>query len=82
MEVRLFANLRDRIPSAPRGRVSLDLEQDSTLQDLLEELRIHPRQAQMVLVNGVQMPRAVSERRAHALAEGDTVAIFPPLAGG
>jgi molybdopterin converting factor small subunit len=48
----------------------------------LERLDVPPRQAQMVLVNGVQMPRAPEARRAHGLAEGDVVAIFPPLAGG
>ena len=36
----------------------------------------------MVLVNGVQVPRSMADRRARALAEGDVVAIFPPLAGG
>jgi molybdopterin converting factor small subunit len=82
VEVRLFASLRDKLPEAPRGRAPLELPDGASLQDLLEHLDVHAREAQMVLVNGVQLPRAVSDRRAHALAEGDVVAIFPPLAGG
>jgi molybdopterin converting factor small subunit len=41
-----------------------------------------PRMAQMVLVNGVQTPRDRASRQAHRLADGDVVAIFPPVAGG
>jgi molybdopterin converting factor small subunit len=38
--------------------------------------------AQMVLVNGRQAPRDGAARAAHRLRAGDTVAIFPPVAGG
>lgn len=82
LEVRLFASLRDKRPDAPRGRAMLEMPDGASLQDLLEHLDVHAKEAQMVLVNGVQMPRAVAERRAHALEPGDVVAIFPPLAGG
>ena len=82
VEVRLFASLRDKLPDAPRGRAPLDLPDGASLQDLLEHLDVPARQAQMVLVNGLQMPRDVAARRARSLAEGDVIAIFPPLAGG
>jgi molybdopterin converting factor small subunit len=38
--------------------------------------------AQMLLVNGVQAPRDPAARAALRLAAGDSVAIFPPVAGG
>ena len=85
IELRLFANLRDRLPGdrrEHRGRGELELVSGASLQDLLDELAIEPRLAQMVLVNGDQMPRGVERRRAIALSDGDVVAIFPPLAGG
>lgn len=82
VEVRLFANLRDRLPDAPRGRSQLALADGANLQELLDRLDIPDRAAQMVLVNGVQSRRGRTERAAHTLADGDVVAIFPPLAGG
>ncbi len=36
----------------------------------------------MVLVNGEQAPRRPAARAAVLLKEDDTIAIFPPVAGG
>lgn len=83
--MRLFASLRDRLPGDPlrhRGRGVVEVEEGASLQQLLDTLKIPERQAQMVLVNGEQAPRDVARRSALALREGDTVSIFPPLAGG
>ncbi len=82
IEVRLFANLREKLPDALRGRATLELIDAASLQDLLDSLEIEPRMAQMVLVNGVQAPRDPSAREALQLSAGDIVAIFPPVAGG
>jgi molybdopterin converting factor small subunit len=82
VEVRLFAGLREKVPEALRGRATLELPDAASLQDLLDSLEIEPRMAQMVLVNGVQVPRDPAARSAHRLGAGDTVAIFPPVAGG
>ena len=80
--VRLFAGLREKLPDAPRGRASLELPDGASLWTLLQHLDIPPELAQMVLVNGVQTRRERAEREAHLLEEDDTIAIFPPLAGG
>lgn len=80
--MRLFAQLRDRLPDAPRGRARLELPAATSLQDLLEHLRIPEEMAQMLLINGVQQPRDPAARAAQMLSEGDAIAIFPPLAGG
>jgi molybdopterin converting factor small subunit len=82
VRVRLFASLRDRIPDAERGRACLCLEDGTSLQGLLDLLRIPPHQAQMVLVDGQQAPRKRVARAATRLEEGQTISIFPPLAGG
>jgi molybdopterin converting factor small subunit len=82
VSVRLFASLRERLPDASRGRATLELEDGASVADLLARLGIPRVQAQMVLVNGTQAPRGHAERAALRLAPGDTVAIFPPLAGG
>ena len=80
--MRLFANLRDRFPAARRGRLRVALPAGVSLQDLLDQLEIPPRLAQMVLVDGQQVARAAAARAAMLLREGQTVSIFPPLAGG
>lgn len=82
VNVRLFASLRELLPGAERGRATLEVAEGSSLLDLIERLTIPDRQAQMVLVNGEQAPRRPAARAAVLLKEDDTVAIFPPVAGG
>ena len=82
VEIKLFAGLRDRFPRGQRGRAHLELAPGTTLGALLNQLEVPPRQAQMTLVNGVQVPRSPGVREQHELFEGDVVAIFPPVAGG
>ena len=82
IHVRLFASLRDQLPDAPRGRAELDIAEGTSLADLIDQLEILPARAQMVLVNGDQAPRKTEQRQRVSLCEGDTVSIFPPLAGG
>jgi molybdopterin converting factor small subunit len=82
IHVRLFANLRDRFPRGERGRGSVELPTGASLQDLLDHLEIPPRSAQMVLVDGQQVARHRDARAAIGLEAGQTVSIFPPLAGG
>ena len=80
--VRLFANLRDRFPQAARGRGEIELDEGASLDDLIERLEIPDRLAQMVLINGQQAPRDHAARAGYILEEGETVSIFPPIAGG
>ena len=82
VQVRLFASLRDRFPRELRGRADVEVLPASTLGDLLDQLAIPPKQAQMVLLNGVQVSRGRGVRERRVLGEGDVVAIFPPVAGG
>ena len=65
-----------------RGRTSLELPEDTNEQQLLDQLKIEPRMAQMLLVNGIQVARSKADRSRVTLVEGDVVSIFPPLAGG
>ena len=82
IHVRLFASLRDRFPANARGRGEVELASDATLEDLIEQLAIPDRLAQMVLVDGQQAPRKKGERVHVILREGQTVSIFPPVSGG
>ena len=78
---KLFASLADYLPAERRSnRVELDLAPGTTVGDLIDRYRIPARSAHLVLVNGHYIePNA---RRSHVLAEGDELAIWPPIAGG
>jgi molybdopterin converting factor small subunit len=82
IHVRLFANLRDRLPSSDRGRGEIELDDRASLADLIERLEIPDPLAQMVLIDGLQEPRSREERARRILEDGQTVSIFPPVAGG
>ena len=78
VEVKLFANLRKLLPPGSSGsKTQLSLEEGATVATLIHHLKIPVELAQMVLVNGEQ-----TREFDRPLAEGDTVSIFPPVAGG
>jgi molybdopterin converting factor small subunit len=59
-------------------RATIDVEDGLTVRALIERLAIPPELAQMVLVNG----QDVAREQQRVLQDGDTVSIFPPVAGG
>ena len=78
IEVKLFANLRKNLPPGSTGsKTKLTLTDGTTIKMLIDQLKIPVELAQMVLVNGEQ-----TREFDRPLNEGDTVSIFPPVAGG
>lgn len=78
---KLFASLTDYLPPERKGNlVALDLEAGTLVNDVIRAYRIPEMSAHLVLVNGVYIPPA--KRAAHALKDGDELAIWPPIAGG
>ncbi|MCP5368087.1 MAG: MoaD/ThiS family protein [Hyphomicrobiales bacterium] len=79
--VKLYAMLGQYLPAGAKDNtVTLDAEADATPASLVARLGVPAEQCHLVLVNGVYV--APSERGARALADGDTLAIWPPVAGG
>ena len=72
LEIKLFASLQKFMPKAEK----VELADNCTVFDLLKEMGINSSEVAITLVNGrhVQL-----EQRLH---DGETVAIFPPIAGG
>lgn len=78
---KLFASLTDYLPPERKGnRVELDVEDGTTVAELIARYRVPERSAHLVLVNGHFVPPALRPER--ALVEGDELAVWPPIAGG
>lgn len=79
--VKLFASLGDYLPSgAKEHATSLDLGEDATIMRALEILKVPQEQCHLVLLNGIFVPP--SKRLGANISEGDTIAVWPPVAGG
>ncbi|MCL4745558.1 MAG: MoaD/ThiS family protein [Burkholderiaceae bacterium] len=83
---KLYAMLADHLPSQYEGRerdgnaLELDVSEGTTVRQLVEQFRLPPRLVHLVLIDGRFIPK--EERDARALVEGETLAIWPPVAGG
>ncbi|OPY82221.1 MAG: ThiS family protein [Syntrophorhabdus sp. PtaU1.Bin153] len=69
---KLFATLR-------RGRFDIDtfdLPEGATVDDIITKLGIPENEVTLIFVNGRRADRATQ------LADGDSVALFPPVGGG
>jgi sulfur carrier protein ThiS len=80
--LKLFASLADRLPADARRRHQLDLvlEPGTTVQDVIRRQGIPEPLCAIVLVDGHWVDRP--DRATRALAEGEVLAIWPPVAGG
>lgn len=80
--LKLYATLTDYLPPSARSRNELALEVPpaATLDAVLAPFHLPPQLVHLVLVNGVYVPPA--ERAARRFADGDVIAIWPPIAGG
>ncbi|MDX1606016.1 MAG: MoaD/ThiS family protein [Candidatus Competibacterales bacterium] len=79
--LKLYAMLTDYLPAgADKNVCRLDLEPGTPVARVIEQLELPRRLVHLVLVNGVYVaPEQLGE---HALQDGDTLAIWPPVAGG
>jgi molybdopterin converting factor small subunit len=77
IEVKLFANFREFLPPGFRGySVFLDVEEGTTIGQILEMLKIPESIPMITLVNGIHQK---FEDPMHA---NDVLSLFPPVAGG
>jgi sulfur carrier protein ThiS len=80
---KLHASLADHLPPESRGKINaveIDVPDDTTLDALIERYRLPRKSVHLVLVNGVFL--APAERATARFRDGDTIAIWPPIAGG
>jgi molybdopterin converting factor small subunit len=81
VKVKLFASLMDYLPAgAIDYTAELKVPEDATVLSTIEVLRVPEEKCHLVLLNGIFV--APNARGRSTVAEGDTIAVWPPVAGG
>ena len=79
---KLFASLTDYLPADKRtsNQMALDVAPEATIADIIAPFSLPMKMVHLVLIDGVYVPP--EERATRPLVEGETLAIWPPIAGG
>jgi sulfur carrier protein ThiS len=79
---KLFASLTEYLPSDRRtsNHMMLEVAEGSSVADVIAGFQLPLKWVHLVLVNGRYV--APDDRCGQVLAEGDVLAIWPPIAGG
>lgn len=82
LTLKLFASLQDYLPHEARNTnaLVLELEDGVSVPRLIERFGLPLKSCHLVLVDGNFVPPA--ERAVRILRDGETLAIWPPIAGG
>jgi sulfur carrier protein ThiS len=79
--LKLYATLSDYLPPGARqNMIQVEVDSDATVGALIGRYNLPPKLTHLVLVNGVFI--APEARATAPLRDGDTVAVWPPIAGG
>lgn len=80
--LKLYATLTDYLPAEARkvNALELDLAAGTTVEQVIESQKLPRKLCHLVLIDGLFVPPA--ERATRPLAEGETLTIWPPIAGG
>lgn len=80
--LKLFASLTAHLPAEARAghRLELDVPPGTTVLDLIRRHGVPEALCAIVLVDGHWVARP--DRAVRALADGEVLAIWPPIAGG
>ncbi len=80
--VKLYANLSDFLPAeAKQNAVMFDVHEMTTVNQVIDHFRVPREQAHLVLINGSYVEHEARDQP-QRLNSGDTLAIWPPVAGG
>ncbi len=79
---KLFATLTDYLPVEARRSniIALNVAADAPISQIIEPFGLPSKLVHLVLVNGRYIEP--EKRLTTTLAEGDVLAIWPPIAGG
>jgi molybdopterin synthase sulfur carrier subunit len=79
--LKLYATLAEYLPEdAKKHRILLDISDKETAYHVMERYNVPRERAHLVLLNGVYL--TPEQREQPTFKEGDTLAVWPPVAGG
>ena len=80
--LKLYASLMAHLPpqASDRHAVDLDLPEGATVLEALQRQGVPPSQCAIALVDGVWI--GAQDRATQVLKPGQTLAVWPPVAGG
>ncbi len=78
---KLYAGLAKYLPDGSHhNAIDVELDRQKSISEIISRFDVPPEQAHLVLVHGVFC--GVPDRDSYLLEDGDTLAIWPPVAGG
>lgn len=78
---KLYASLGEYLPEqAIDNQIQLAITETTTVNELIDRYNVPRELAHLVLINGVFIQP--EDRDKHTFNDGDTLAIWPPVAGG
>ena len=78
--LKLYAMLSEYLPAGSEKNIcQLTLADDMCIDAVISEFKLPRKLVHLVLLNGTFVPP--SQRTSASLSDGDTVAIWPPVAG-
>jgi sulfur carrier protein ThiS len=79
--IKLYATLTDYLPAGSKNnRIEVELADATTVNTALAPFALPPKMTHLVLINGVFIPPEA--RASTCMQNGDTLAVWPPIAGG
>jgi len=79
--LKLYASLGDYLPTnAFENTIKIEVPEGTSVSDVLSSHQVPLETCHLILINGFYHPPVSAP--ATKLAEGDTLAVWPPIAGG
>ena len=78
---KLYAALADLLPGTlTENAIDIEVDPGISIFDVIDQFKVPRKSAHLVLLNGIYV--APDDRHKSVLNDGDTLAIWPPVAGG
>ena len=82
IELKLFMRFKEYLPEGGiNGIAKYEIDEGLTFKDLLNDIGMPVEEDKIIVINGISHKQG-EEANALLIKNNDTVAIFPPIAGG